>query len=136
MAQKTCAAFRHLNRKARKTLPLHPLTKGVFRGAAPVVEGELGRILARFEAEIVVGHPTFRNADNIGRQLSQGLKAAAEVYAGRKVAFVVSDGSWRLDAPDETTLEAALKAAAESFAQMDPSVSENLMAAARQAIVR
>ncbi|MEW6673464.1 MAG: hypothetical protein AB1427_17355 [Thermodesulfobacteriota bacterium] len=104
--------------------------EGLYRGVSPLTEGELGEILARFKAEIVVGHPTFQNADNIGKELAGGLKAAGEVYPGNKIAFIVSDGTCRMDLPDGTTLDAALEASAEIFQQLGPPASKNLLVAA------
>jgi len=102
----------------------------LYRGACPIAEDELGELLARSKTEIVVGHPTFQNADNIGKELARGLIAAAEVYPGREIAFIVSDGTCRMDRPDESTLAAALEASAETIRQIGPSISKNLLVAA------
>jgi len=111
-------------------MPICQLDKGLYRGAFPLAEGELGELLARAEIEIVVGHPTFRNADNIGKELAGGLRAVSEVYAGRKIAFIVSDGTCRMDMPDDSTLIAALEASGETFRQLGPSLSKDLLVAA------
>ena len=111
-------------------MSIFQLDNGLYRGTCPIAEGELGELLARFKTEIVVGHPTFQNADNIGKELTGGLKAADEVYPGRKIAFIVSDGTCRMDRPDESTLVAALKASAQTLQQLDSSLRKNLMVAA------
>jgi hypothetical protein len=46
--------------------------EGLYQGACPLAEGDLGGLLAQFKTEIVVGHPTFQNADNIGKELANG----------------------------------------------------------------
>ncbi|MBU4100332.1 MAG: hypothetical protein KKH20_03010 [Proteobacteria bacterium] len=102
----------------------------IYRGECPIEEGALGNLLAGFGAEIVVGHPTFRNTDNIGKEISRGIAAAAEVYAKRKVAFIVTDGTYRIDTPDASTLNAALEAARKSFEQLKPEDRENILVAA------
>ena len=111
-------------------MPIFQINEGLYRGASPLAEGELGELLARSETEIVVGHPTFQNADNIGKELTGGLRAVSEVYPGRKIAFIVSDGTCRMDSPDDSTLVAALEASGETFRQLGPSLSKNLLVAA------
>ena len=100
---------------------------GLYQGGCPLKEGDLGNLLAEFEAEIVVGHPTFRNADNIGKELTRGIKAAADVYFGKKVAFIVSDGSYRMDSPDATTITAALEASKQTFQELEAKDRKNLL---------
>ena len=100
---------------------------GLYQGGCPLKEGDLGNLLAEFEAEIVIGHPTFRNADNIGKELTRGIKAAADVYSGKKVAFIVSDGSYRMDSPDATTITAALEASKQTFQELEAKDRKNLL---------
>ena len=111
-------------------MSIFKLADGLYRGACPLAEGELGELLSRSKTEIVVGHPTFQNADNIGKELAGGLQAAAEVYPGRKIAFIVSDGTCRMDSPDDSTLVAALEASAETLQQLGPFISKNIVVAA------
>jgi len=111
-------------------MSIFQINDGLYRGACPIAEDELGELLARSKTEIVVGHPTFQNADNIGKELARGLMAAGEVYPGRKIAFIVSDGTCRMDRPDDSTLAAALAASAETLRQLGPPVSKNLLVAA------
>ena len=94
------------------------LTENVLRAEVPLPRGALGSFLDGFGAEVVVGHPTFRNADNIGAEVGRGVAAAAKVYASRRVAFAVSDGTYRLDDPDGSTLAAAARGAAEALAAL------------------
>lgn len=104
--------------------------QNVFRGGFPVEEGALGEILARFAPERIVGHPTFRNADNIGAELRRGMEAALAAFPGERIAFVVSDGTLTLDHPDSSTVEAALSAACDFLRRMPESARERLLAAA------
>lgn len=107
------------------------ISENVFRGSLPAREGALGSLLARFEPTHVVGHPTFRNADNIGPELRHGMEAALTAFPEERVAFVVSDGTCRLDEPDSSTLDAAVRAATEFLATLDaPSRARLLVAAA------
>jgi hypothetical protein len=106
------------------------LSGGVYRGECPLPQRSLGELLRRFGAQVVVGHPTLRNEDNIAAELSRGMAAAAEVYRGRRVAFVVSDGTFRLDDPDESTVAAALRGAGETLRRLPPQRREDLLVAA------
>lgn len=107
-----------------------PIDTGLYRGTGSLAVGELGQLLLRFKTEIVVGHPTFQNADNIGNELISGIQAAVEVYAGMKTAFIVSDGTFRADNLDDSTLSAALEASQHMFRKLDSSIRQNLMVVA------
>lgn len=87
-------------------------SRNLWYGTTPPDRGELGRLLRRFGAEVVVGHPTFRNQSTIGPLLAQGIRGARTSFGGRKVAFVVSDGTLTADDPDTSTLDAARRGAA------------------------
>ncbi|MFW6138383.1 MAG: hypothetical protein ACOC7U_04335 [Spirochaetota bacterium] len=105
----------------------HHIGKRLYRADCPVAEGSLGRVVAGFGAEVVVGHPTFKNENTIGNELYRGVKAAAEVYKGKNVAFVVSDGSYRMDMPEDSTLKAALEGAEKALSELDRASSEHIM---------
>ncbi|SMC26792.1 hypothetical protein SAMN02746041_02774 [Desulfacinum hydrothermale DSM 13146] len=111
-------------------MPMEPMDQGLFRGTGSPMEGELGTLLARFAPDVVVGHPTFRNADNIGGELQRGIRAALQVYENRKVAFVVSDGTWTVHNPDTSTLDAALTGAAAVLAELAPEARSRLLVVA------
>ncbi|ROQ93604.1 hypothetical protein [Desulfosoma caldarium] len=104
--------------------------ENVFRGTFPVQEGALGSLLARFGPAHVVGHPTFRNAENIGAQLRRGMEAALAAFGEERIAFVISDGTCTMDRPDTSTLDAALGAAAQFFQDLVPSLRARLLVAA------
>jgi len=80
----------------------------LWHGALGPQRGELAALWRDHEADVIVGHPTFGNADNVGRQLAEGIRGAAANFPGRRVSFVVSDGTWTAASGDETTMEAAL----------------------------
>lgn len=110
-------------------MAIYCIEDGLYRAECPLKAGDLGKLLADFDAEIVVGHPTFQNADNIGKEISIGIKAAIEVYSGKKVAFVVSDGTYRMDSPNESTMISALEASSKTFEKIRPSDRKNLLLA-------
>lgn len=103
--------------------------RNVWRGGFPVEEGALGAILARWAPVHIVGHPTFRNADNIGAELRRVMEAALAAYPHERLAFVVSDGTWTLDVPDTSTLDAAESAARDFLASLDESSRDRILVA-------
>ncbi len=111
-------------------MPLNELAPHVFRGSFPVEEGSLGSLLARFDPAHVVGHPTFHNAENIGSELRRGMEAALAAFPNERIAFVVSDGTWTLQSPDTSTLDAALTAAVDYLQTLDASSRARLLVVA------
>jgi hypothetical protein len=110
-------------------MSLDKVEKGLFRGGCAPKEGSLGMLLDEFGAQVVVGHPTFQNQDNIGKELAKGIKAASEVYSGQKVAFVVSDGTCRMDSADESTMIAALAGASRTLRELRSEARDHLLIA-------
>lgn len=100
---------------------------GLYRGALDPVARSLGDLLYQFSAEVVIGHPTFRNERTIGPLLKSGIAGAVSNFPERKVAFVVVDGTLMSDRPDDSTLEAALKAAEEALLQLSQAEGENVL---------
>jgi hypothetical protein len=107
--------------------PLETVDRNIYRGACPPAAGSIGRLLGRFGAQVVVGHPTFRNADNIGRELGRGIETAPEVYPGQKVGFLISDGTCTLESPDTSTLEAAIAGAQSALSSLAPTARDNTL---------
>lgn len=99
----------------------------LWQGTLDPPVGELAALWREFGAEVIVGHPTFRNADNIGRQLGEGIAGAAVHFPGRRVCFVVSDGTWTAESGDQSTVEAALAGAERALAQLEPAQREALL---------
>ena len=110
-------------------MSFNKVEKGLFRGGCDPEEGSLGMLLDEFGAQVVVGHPTYQNEDNIGEELAKGIKAASEVYAGQKVAFVVSDGTCRTDSADESTMIAALDGASRTLRELSSEDRDHLLVA-------
>lgn len=107
-------------------MSLEAIAPQIYRGALDPAVGELAATLKGFSSEVIIGHPTFRNADNIGRQLRSGIAGAAEHFAGRRVSFIVSDGSYNASINDRETIEAALAAAREALAALEPAARANI----------
>ena len=91
---------------------------GLYRGVLEPAARSLGDLLHRFSAEVVIGHPTFRNERTIGPLLKSGIAGAVKNFPGRKVAFVVVDGTLTSDSPDDSTIQAALNNAKEALLQL------------------
>ncbi|HDM77917.1 MAG TPA: hypothetical protein ENG51_15855, partial [Deltaproteobacteria bacterium] len=49
------------------------VSKNLFKGKLNPPRKVLGELLKRHGSEIVICHPTYRNADNIGRLLKNGI---------------------------------------------------------------
>ena len=75
-------------------MPLESLGHNVYRGNLDAETGVLADVWSAFRPDVVIGHPTFHNADNIGRQLADGIQGAVEVFGDKRVAFVVADGTY------------------------------------------
>ncbi len=85
----------------------------LWRGSLEPGVGQLATLWRDFGAGVVVGHPTFRNEGAIGRLLADGVRGAAANFPGRKVSFVVSDGTFTAASSDTSTMDAAQAAALE-----------------------
>jgi hypothetical protein len=91
----------------------------LWRGTLDPQPGELSALWQRFGAQVIVGHPTFRNVDTIGRQLAEGIAGAKESFGGRRVSFVVSDGTCTSESSDTSTIDAALDGASRALDDLD-----------------
>ncbi len=56
--------------------------KNIFRGTRKPPKGELGTLLAAFDPELIIGHPTFHCDDNIGDLVSRDINAAVKRPGG------------------------------------------------------
>ena len=81
-------------------------------------EGDIASLLDKFEITKIVGHPTFKNHDNIGDEIKRGIVAAREYFKEDKVAFIVSDGTWNQETKDDSTIMAAVLGAKEALANL------------------
>ncbi len=95
-------------------------------GSAPDT-GSIAELLDKFGVTKVVGHPTFKNQDNIGDEIKRGIAAAKENFAGENVAFIVSDGTWNEITKDESTMIAAINGAGEILSSFESSVRDRFL---------
>lgn len=107
-------------------MTLQQLARNVYQGHGPPVPGIIGRYLDEFGTQVVVAHPTFRSENTIGRELGQGIAAVAQVYPGQRIAFIVSDGTWALESPDVSTLEAAISGASQALDRLSREAGDNI----------
>lgn len=98
----------------------------LVRGELNPPRGFLAAHWRAFRPEVIIGHPTFRNADNIRTQLAGGIRGAAGYFRGRRVAFVVSDGSWTQGSKDTSTVDAALAGARQALAGLGADARANI----------
>ena len=96
--------------------------KNILRGVAKPPRGELGKILAEFNPEIIIGHPTFHCEDNIGSLVCRDLEGARKVFNGSRVAVIIADGTYNDKSNDTCNIDAAVagaKKALDSFAEAE-----------------
>lgn len=106
------------------------LAPGLYRGDINPPARALGALLARFEAEIIIGHPTFHNDRTIGGLLESGIRGAARNFPGQRAAFIVSDGTYTEAGRDESTITAALEAAAAALGRLDDRARKKIIVVA------
>jgi hypothetical protein len=102
----------------------------LIRGKLNPRPGFLSDLWKFHQTEVIIGHPTFKNADNIGRQLARGILGAAQNFANRKVAFVVTDGTWTEASRDTSSIEAALQSARETLTALPENARQNIQVVA------
>lgn len=108
-------------------MPLIRTHERCFTSDGAPYRGEIARLFSSHGITHVVGHPTFRNQDNIGEELQRGMRAALRHFSGENVAFCVSDGTWNENTRDESTIRAAIAGAEKALADMAPSSRERLL---------
>ncbi len=100
--------------------------ENLFRGDINPPQGVLGNLFKEHGADVVVCHPTYRNADNIGRLLKNGIEGALVNFSDRRVAFIVSDGTYTSTNPDSSTMDAAVETLKSAF---DTGIPANIIVA-------
>ena len=100
---------------------------GMLHGTPGPAVGELAEAWRLFDPQVIVGHPTYNNADTISRLLTDGIRAAPRNFPGQRVCFVVSDGSWTAGNPERATMEAALSGARQALDSLDPAAREHIL---------
>jgi len=108
-------------------MALIEVAPGLLHGIPGPAVGELAEAWRLFDPQVVVGHPTYNNADTISRLLAGGIRAAPQNFPGRRVSFVVSDGSWTAENPERATMEAALAGAGQALDSLDPASREDIL---------
>ncbi|MFC1584789.1 hypothetical protein ACFL5V_04515 [Fibrobacterota bacterium] len=98
----------------------------IYRGRKKPPKGELGRLMAAFKPELIIGHPTFHCEDNIGGLVSRGIKAAVKTFGDRKVAIIVADGTYNDKSLDDSGIEATIKGALQTLSGLSESERENV----------
>ncbi len=106
---------------------MYQITRNVFQGDLNLGQGVLGRLLDDFGADIIIGHPTYKNHDNFPLQLKKGILGAALNFKDRNVAFVVSDGSCTSTDNDLRTLKAAVDSAQDAIRFLDEGTRNRIM---------
>ena len=101
--------------------------QNVVEFTLPATVGELGQAWNEHGADIIIGHPTYRNADTIGPLLAHGIRGAVRAFPGRKAAFVVTDGTLGLRNSDRSVMEAALAGAVDGLAQLTAEQREDVL---------
>ena len=96
-------------------MPFSQVAPDLWRGTLDPTPGELRTLWQGFGAGVIVGHPTFRNEGAIGRLLADGVRDAGANFPGRKVSFIVSDGTCTAASGDSSTMDAAEAAAREAL---------------------
>ncbi len=91
------------------------IAKNLFKGDLNPPERILGDLLKKHGTQVVVCHPTYKNADNIGRLLKNGIEGVLENFPDKRVSFVVSDGTYTSSDPDSSTIDAALSGVKSEF---------------------
>jgi hypothetical protein len=106
------------------------ITPQVLEGQLNPAPRILGTVLKNFGAEIIIGHPAFKNDNTIGEQLKSGILGAVENFPGQKTAFVISDGTLNTSSQDRSTMEAALSAAQNTLSTLPDDQSGNILVTA------
>ncbi|MFH0919058.1 MAG: hypothetical protein V1913_01735 [Fibrobacterota bacterium] len=102
----------------------------IYRYGVALEKGSLGRLLDKFGADVIIGHPTYFNDSTIGPELEKGILGAPSSFPGQKIAFIVSDGTLTRDRNDPRTLDAAIAAAAGALSELGPEQRERILVVA------
>lgn len=95
-------------------------------GKAPET-GSMAKLLDKYNIKRVIGHPTYKNDNNIGDEIKRDITAAAKHFAGDPTAIIVSDGTWTEQSPDRSTMDAALKGAIETLGSLNKEARRNFI---------
>jgi len=101
--------------------------KNILKGIAKPPRGSLGEILAEFNPELIIGHPTFHCEDNIGSLVSRDMEGARKVFAGNRVAVIIADGTYNDKSNDTSNIEAAIAGAKKTLDGFNEAERENVL---------
>ena len=96
--------------------------KNILKGLAKPPKGALGKILAEFDPDIIIGHPTFHCEDNIGSLVYRDLEGIRKVFHDKRVAVIIADGTYNDKSNDTGNIDAAIlgaKKAMDNFTEQD-----------------
>lgn len=85
--------------------------KNILKGLAKPPRGALGKVLAEFDPDIIIGHPTFHCEDNIGSLVYRDLEGIRKVFYDNRVAVIIADGTYNDKSNDKSNIEAAIAGA-------------------------
>jgi len=101
--------------------------KNIFKGIAKPPRGALGKILAKFDPEIIIGHPTFHCEDNIGSLVYRDLKGIRKVFNDNRVAVIIADGTYNDKSNDTSNIEAAIAGAKKALDDFTEQERKNVL---------
>ncbi|MBW2539500.1 MAG: hypothetical protein JRE27_07840 [Deltaproteobacteria bacterium] len=101
--------------------------KNVFIGIAKPPKGALGAILTKFDPELIIGHPTFHCELNIGGLVSRDLLGARKIFAGKRIAIIIADGTYNDKNNDMSNIEAAITGAQKTIEGFTEAEKENVL---------
>ena len=101
--------------------------KNILKGVAKPPKGALGEILAEFDPEIIIAHPTFHCEDNIGSLVYRDLEGARKVFNGNRVALIIADGTYNDKSNDTSNIEAAIAGAKKALDGFNEEERKNVL---------
>jgi hypothetical protein len=101
--------------------------KNILKGIAKPPRGALGKILAEFDPEIIIGHPTFHCEDNIGSLVYRDLEGIRKVFNDNRVAIIIADGTYNDKSNDTSNIEAAIAGAKKALDDFTEQERKNVL---------
>ena len=102
------------------------IEKGLYKGELNPPVGALRKMIEERKAAVVVGHPTFKNEDNIPIQLGKTIAGAAQHFGDKGACVVVVDGTYTESSKDQSTIDAALDGAKQALAKLSDEEREKV----------
>ena len=98
----------------------------IYRGSLNLESNSIRNIIDDKHPSILIGHPTFRNSDNIAKQIALTIKGAALHFAEAGAIICVADGSYTHQSKDEETMAAAIRGAHDALSLIDDPIRKNI----------